>query len=135
MFVAHFEGLANVNSEEELMNLLEQRPAFNANNFVLSFNENADPQLNILVKNNDCVIHYLDSSSKYTYVSYDATYSRISNEENNEDPQFITFYITDRPEEQLIPIDYLVSINSMKKAAIEFFHTHAKPTCINWEEL
>lgn len=133
MFVAHFEGLANVNSEEELMKLLKQRPKLNANNFVLSFNETAFPQLNILVKNYNSVIYYMANNENY--VSYDESYHYVLDEGDSDANQEMFFYENADGEEIIIMKSYLISIESMKNAALEFFHTQVKPTCIGWDEL
>lgn len=50
MYADDFDGEIEIDEVDRLVEFLSRRPAFDANNFVLTFEESGFPQLNILQK-------------------------------------------------------------------------------------
>ena len=65
MYLDDFSQEYLVNSLDELEVLLRKRFLEEVNFFILTFKENGFPQLSAFVKENKCVIYYLDEQEQY----------------------------------------------------------------------
>lgn len=133
MMASDFEGLVEIDSEEDLLCFLKKRPALNANHFQLTFDQ-VPGYLDVLVKGSDCAIYYLDDPAG-VFVSYGCGYKSTVHSDDEQDEAFITFYFNACGEPLTVPRYYLIGAESMEKAAIEFSHTQARPMCIDWDDL
>ncbi|HGP0979642.1 hypothetical protein PGO14_05785 [Klebsiella aerogenes] len=125
MILHDFSGRSIVSSQTELCTLLHNRPAFNSNNFILTFNdESGFPLLNILVKNHDCVIYFLGDKGN-SYVSFC--------EGGGED--IIEFYEDESGELLEVLQMNVISDKKIMESALQFFQTKEKPDCIEWMDL
>ncbi|WP_427872992.1 Imm1 family immunity protein [Flavobacterium sp. MMS24-S5] len=128
MYAGDFEGEEIIKSEEKLQEVLRKRPAFDANNFILTFSEDGFPQLNIFVKKDICIIYYIEENSE-NFVSYD----EFEYYEHHGETEI--FYESMSGEETELSSENIVPINKMYEVATEFFVTKTRPRCIKWTEL
>ena len=69
MIANDFVNEVIINTEEDLLNFLNKRPAHNSNHFILTFNENGFPELSMFVKDDDSVIYFLGEKNGEAFVS------------------------------------------------------------------
>ena len=122
MYLDDFSQEYLVDSLEELEILLRKRFLEEVNFFILTFKENGFVQLSAFVKENKCVIYYLDEEVQY--ISKGGTEEGI--EVFVEDIHGTEVYLS---KDKVLPID------KFYKVAQSFFETQTRPDFIEWEKI
>ena len=122
MYLNDFSQEYLVNSLDELEVLLRKRFLEEVNFFILTFKENGFPQLSAFVKENKCVIYYLDEEEQYI--------SKGGIEEG------IEVFVEDiHGTEVFLSKDKVLTIDEFYRIAQSFFETQARPDFIEWEKI
>ena len=122
MYLDDFSQEYLVNSLDELEVLLRKRFLEEVNFFILTFKENGFPQLSAFVKENKCVIYYLDEQEQYI--------SKGGIEEG------IEVFVEDiHGTEVFLRKDKVLTIDEFYRIAQSFFETQARPDFIQWEKI
>lgn len=122
MYLDDFSQEYLVNSLDELEVLLRKRFLEEVNFFILTFKENGFPQLSAFVKENKCVIYYLDEEEQYI--------SKGGIEEG------IEVFVEDiHGTEVFLSKDKVLTIDEFYRIAQSFFETQARPDFIEWEKI
>lgn len=123
MFLDDFNGEVIITSTYELIESLERRYLFDSNYFILTFEESGFPQLSIFVKNDECVIYYMEINQSFISL--------------NGMPEEGTtlFYENTGGAEVELPNQSKISVDKMKEVSIEFFKQQRKPLTIEWLEI
>ena len=122
MYLDDFSQEYLVDSLDELEVLLRKRFLEEVNFFILTFKENGFPQLSVFVKENKCVIYYLDEEEQYI--------SKGGTEEG------IEVFVEDiHGTEVFLSKDKVLTIDKFYKVAQSFFKTQKKPNFIEWEKI
>ena len=122
MYLDDFSQEYLVDSLEELEILLRKRFLEEVNFFILTFKENGFPQLSAFVKENKCVIYYLDEEEQYI--------SKGGTEEG------IEVFVEDiHGTEVFLSKDKVLTIDEFYRIAQSFFETQARPDFIEWEKI
>jgi hypothetical protein len=122
MYLDDFSQEYLVNSLDELEVLLRKRFLEEVNFFILTFKENGFPQLSAFVKENKCVIYYLDEQEQYI--------SKGGIEEG------IEVFVEDiHGTEVFLSKDKVLTIDEFYRIAQSFFETQARPDFIEWEKI
>ena len=122
MYLNDFNQEYFVVSLEELEILLRKRFLEGVNFFILTFKENGFPQLSAFVKENKCVIYYLDEEEQYI--------SKGDTEEG------IEVFVEDiHGTEVFLSKDKVLTIDKFYKVAQSFFETQERPNSIEWEKI
>lgn len=124
MYLDSFCGEQKINDRSQLFSVLTERSKENANSFILTFEESGFPQLSVFIRDNSCVIYYLDDKAS-SYVSH--------NPENKKQGS-CSFYEKD---ESMIELAYECVLDSrlLNNIASIFYETKTRPMCIDWIEL
>jgi len=126
MYANDFNGEIVINTESQVVEFIRNRPAFNANQFIFTFEESGIPQLCAFVRDDYCVLYFLDSEQKGTFASYG---------DGNIMDETITFYENVHGAEVVLASTMVIKVKQMTDACTEFFKTKTRPTCIKWMEL
>ena len=122
MYLNDFSQEYLVDSFDELEILLRKRFLEEVNFFILTFKEKGFPQLSAFVKENKCVIYYLDKEEQY-----------ISKGGAGEG---IEVFVEDiHGTEVFLSKDKVLTIDEFYRIAQSFFETQARPDFIEWEEI
>lgn len=122
MYLDDFSQEYLVDSLDELEVLLRKRFLEEVNFFILTFKENGFPQLSAFVKENKCVIYYLDEQEQYI--------SKGGIEEG------IEVFVEDiHGTEVFLSKDKVLTIDEFYRIAQSFFETQARPDFIEWEKI
>ena len=122
MYLDDFSQEYLVDSLDELEVLLKKRFLEEVNFFILTFKENGFPQLSAFVKENKCVIYYLDEEEQY-----------ISKGGAGEG---IEVFVEDiHGTEVFLSKDKVLTIDEFYRIAQSFFETQVKPDFIEWEKI
>ena len=122
MYLNDFSQEYLVNSLDELEVLLRKRFLEEVNFFILTFKENGFPQLSAFVKENKCVIYYLEEEVQY-----------ISKGKASEG---IEVFVQDiYGTEVFLSKDKVLTIDEFYRIAQSFFETQVKPDFIEWEKI
>ena len=122
MYLDDFSQEYLVNSLDELEVLLRKRFLEEVNFFILTFKENGFPQLSAFVKENKCVIYYLDEQEQYI--------SKGGIDEG------IEVFVEDiHGTEVFLSKDKVLTIDEFYRIAQSFFETQARPDFIEWEKI
>ena len=122
MYLDDFSQEYLVDSLDELEVLLRKRFLEEVNFFILTFKENGFPQLSAFVKENKCVIYYLDEQEQYI--------SKGGIEEG------IEVFVEDiHGTEVFLSKDKVLTIDEFYRIAQSFFETRARPDFIEWEKI
>ena len=122
MYLDDFSQEYLVDSLEELEILLRKRCLEEVNFFILTFKEKGFPQLSAFVKENKCVIYYLDKEVQY-----------ISKGDTEED---IEVFVEDiHGTEVFLSKNKVLPIDKFYKVAQSFFETQERPNSIEWEKI
>ena len=122
MYLDDFSQEYLVDSLEELEILLRKRFLEEVNFFILTFKEKGFPQLSAFVKENKCVIYYLDEEEQYI--------SKGGTEEG------IEVFVEDiHGTEVFLSKDKVLTIDKFYKVAQFFFETQTRPDFIEWEKI
>ena len=122
MYLDDFSQEYLVDSLDELEILLRKRFLEEVNFFILTFKENGFPQLSAFVKENKCVIYYLDEGVQY-----------IS--KGNMEKGIEVFVQDIHGTELFLSKDKVMTIDKFYKVAESFFETQVKPNFIEWEKI
>lgn len=125
MYLADFNREVIVSSKEELFNCLDKRPAFNSNQFILTFNDSGFPQLSVFVKNDWYVIYYLGEEGK----------SFVSVGKEKVDGNLVTFYENIHGAEIAISSECVIGIDRLKVVVEDFFLKQERSANIGWGSL
>ncbi|MGS1049891.1 CDI system double-stranded DNA deaminase immunity protein DddI [Burkholderia glumae] len=123
MYADDFDGENDVANLDELIEFLDRRPAFNANNFTLTFEEDGFPQLNIFLKNEIAVVYYMDAGENF-----------VSRGKSQKDA-VETFYENKLGGEVKLAKSCVVGKDEAIEAAKQFFSTKKRPDVLSWDEL
>ncbi|MGN3961589.1 CDI system double-stranded DNA deaminase immunity protein DddI [Burkholderia gladioli] len=123
MYADDFDGENGVASLDDLIEFLNRKPAFNANNFTLTFEEDGFPQLNIFLKDDIAVVYYMDAGENF-----------VSQGKSQEDA-VETFYENKLGGEVKLAKSCVVSRDEAIEAAKQFFSTKKRPDVLSWDEL
>ncbi|MGN4151211.1 CDI system double-stranded DNA deaminase immunity protein DddI [Burkholderia gladioli] len=123
MYADDFDGENGVASLDDLIEFLNRKPAFNANNFTLTFEEDGFPQLNIFLKDDIAVVYYMDAGENF-----------VSQGKSQEDA-VETFYENKLGGEVKLAKSCVVSRGEAIEAAKQFFSTKKRPDVLSWDEL
>lgn len=126
MYANDFNGEIVINTELQVVEFIRNRPAFNANQFIFTFEESGVPQLCAFVRDDYCVLYFLDSEQKGTFASYG---------DDNIRDETVTFYENVHGAEVVLASTMVIRVKQMTDACIEFFKTKTRPTSIKWMEL
>ncbi|MBE9917805.1 hypothetical protein G8C92_27775 [Paenibacillus donghaensis] len=126
MYANDFNGEIVVDTESQVVEFIRNRPAFNSNQFIFTFEESGIPQLCAFVRDDYCVLYFLDSGQKGTFASYG---------DDNIRDETITFYENVHGAEVVLASTMVITVKQMTDACTEFFKTKTRPTCIKWMEL
>lgn len=126
MYANDFNGEIVIDTELQVVKFIRNRPAFNANQFIFTFEESGVPQLCALVRDDYCVLYFLDSEQKGTFASYG---------DDNVRDETVTFYENAHGAEVLLASTMVITVKQMTDACTEFFKTKTRPTGIKWMEL
>lgn len=126
MYANDFNGEIVINTESQVVEFIRNRPAFNANQFIFTFEESGVPQLCAFVRDDYCVLYFLDSEQKGTFASYG---------DDNIRDETVTFYENVHGAEVDLATTMVITVKQMTDACTEFFKTKTRPTCIKWMEL
>jgi hypothetical protein len=126
MYANDFNGEIVINTESQVVEFIRNRPAFNANQFIFTFEESGVPQLCAFVRDDYCVLYFLDSEQKGTFASYG---------DDNIRNETVTFYENVHGAEVVLASTMVITVKQMTEACTEFFKTKTRPTCIKWMEL
>ena len=122
MYLNDFSQEYLVDSLDELEVLLRKRFLEEVNFFILTFKENGFPQLSAFVKENKCVIYYLEEEVQY-----------ISKGKASEG---IEVFVQDiYKTEVFLSKDKVMTIDEFYRIAQSFFETQIKPDFIEWEKI
>ena len=122
MYLNDFSQEYLVDSLEELEILLKKRFLEEVNFFILTFKENGFPQLSAFVRENKCVIYYLEEEVQY-----------ISKGKASEG---IEVFVQDiYGTEVFLSKDKVMTIDEFYRIAQSFFETQVKPNFIEWEKI
>ena len=122
MYLNDFSQEYLVDSLDELEILLKKRFLEEVNFFILTFKENGFPQLSAFVKENKCVIYYLEEEVQY-----------ISKGKASEG---IEVFVQDiYGTEVFLSKDKVMTIDEFYRIAQSFFETQVKPDFIEWEKI
>ena len=122
MYLNDFSQEYLVDSFDELEILLRKRFLEEVNFFILTFKEKGFPQLSAFVKENKCVIYYLDKEVQYI--------SKGDTEEG------IEVFVEDiHGTEVFLSKDKVLTIDKFYKVAQFFFKTQTRPDFIEWEKI
>ena len=122
MYLDDFSQEYLVDSFDELEILLRKRFLEEVNFFILTFKEKGFPQLSAFVKENKCVIYYLDEEEQYI--------SKGGTEEG------IEVFVEDiHGTEVFLSKDKVLPIDKFYKVAQSFFKTQKRPNFIEWEKI
>ena len=122
MYLDDFSQEYLVDSLDELEVLLRKRFLEEVNFFILTFKENGFPQLSAFVKENKCVIYYLDEEVQYI--------SKGGIEEG------IEVFVEDiHGTEVFLSKNKVLPIDKFYKVAQSFFETQERPNSIDWEKI
>lgn len=122
MYLNDFSQEYLVDSLDELEVLLRKRFLEEVNFFILTFKENGFPQLSAFVKENKCVIYYLEEEVQY-----------ISKGKASEG---IEVFVQDiYGTEVFLSKDKVMTIDEFYRIAQSFFETQVKPDFIEWEKI
>ena len=124
MYINDFDGETIVNTEIEIIEILNKRPAFNSNYYIFTFNEDGFPQLTAFVKNNYCIIYYLNKDETFV--------SKNNNTENNGTE---IFYEDIKGSEIELAKENIIEISKLKECVFEYFTTAERPKLIEWDYL
>ena len=122
MYLDDFSQEYLVDSLDELEVLLRKRFLEEVNFFILTFKENGFPQLSAFVKENKCVIYYLDEEVQYI--------SKGGTEEGIE-----VFVENIHGTEVFLSKNKVLPIDMFYKVAQSFFKTQKRPNSIEWEKI
>lgn len=61
MHANDFNGERVINIESQVVEFIRNRPAFNSNQFIFTFEESGIPQLCAFVRDDYCVLYFFDS--------------------------------------------------------------------------
>jgi len=125
MIANDFEDEVIIDTEEDLLNFLDKRPAYNSNHFILTFNENGVPQLSMFVKDDYSILYFLGEKSGEAFVSCG----------NSEKCGTEIFYENTFGSSVTLASENIVSLELMIETAKQFFHTEEQPLCVEWFEL
>ncbi|GKS12434.1 hypothetical protein YDYSY3_34340 [Paenibacillus chitinolyticus] len=126
MYANDFNGEIVVNTESQVAEFIRNRPAFNANQFIFTFEESSISRLCAFVRDDYCVLYFLDSEQKGTFASHGDDDIR---------DETITFYENVHGAEVVLASTMVITVKQMNDACTEFFKTKTRPTCIRWIEL
>jgi len=126
MYANDFNGEIVVKTELQLAEFIRNRPAFNANQFIFTFEESGNSQLCAFVRDDYCVLYFLDSEQKVTFASHGD--GKIRDETS-------TFYENVHGAEVVLASIMVITVKQMNDACTEFFKTRTRPTCMKWIEL
>jgi hypothetical protein len=121
LFLDDFDGEIVTNFQKEIIEIIKKRPAFNSNHFIFTFAENGFPQLTAFVKNDYCIIYYLDKN--ITLVS----------KGNNKGLE--TFYENKNGATLELAKENIISVEYLKECVLEYFATNECPKCIEWRKI
>jgi len=122
MYLNDFSQEYLVDSFDELEILLRKRFLEEVNFFILTFTKKGFPQLSAFVKENKCVIYYLDEEEQYI--------SKGGIEEG------IEVFVEDiHGTEVFLSKDKVLTIDKFYKVAQFFFKTQTRPDFIEWEKI
>ena len=122
MYLNDFSQEYLVDSLDELEILLKKRFLEEVNFFILTFKENGFPQLSAFVRENKCVIYYLEEEVQY-----------ISKGKASEG---IEVFVQDiYGTEVFLSKDKVMTIDEFYRIAQSFFETQVKPDFIEWEKI
>jgi hypothetical protein len=122
MFVDDFDGETIINSQEELIEIIKKRPALDSNHFIFTFAEDGFPQLAAFVRNDDCVLYYLDKGGSFASAGKNKTGAEI-------------FYENKTGAEVELARGMIVPAERLTYCAAEYFATRERPQCIEWMSL
>ena len=105
------------------MATINRRPAFEANNLVLTNEEGGFPQLNIFAKDDIAVVCYMDDGENFV--------SKGTDESGGTEK----FYENKLGGEVILSADCIVGKDEMLEASRQFFLTGKRPDCLSWTEL
>ena len=121
MYLNDFSQEYLVDSLDELEVLLRKRFLEEVNFFILTFKENGFPQLSAFVKENKCVIYYLE---EVQYIS------------KGKASEGIEVFVEDiHGTEVFLSKDKVLTIDEFYRIAQFFFETQARPDFIEWEKI
>ena len=124
MYINDFDGETIVNTEIEIIEILNKRPVFNSNYYIFTFNEGGFPQLTAFVKNKYCIIYYLNKDETFV--------SKNNNTENNGTE---IFYENIKGSEIELAKENIIEISKLKECVFEYFTTAERPKLIEWDYL
>ncbi|MBV6715900.1 hypothetical protein KV564_19795 [Paenibacillus chitinolyticus] len=58
MYASDFNGEIVIDTESQVVEFIRNRPAFNANQIIFTFNESGIPQLCAFIRDDYCVLHF-----------------------------------------------------------------------------
>ncbi|WP_175691757.1 hypothetical protein [Burkholderia anthina] len=119
MYVDDFDGEIEVDSVEMLMAVVNRRPAFEANNFVLTNGVGEFPQLNIFARRDIVVVYYMDDGENFV--------SKGTDESGGTEK----FYENKLGGEVILSTDCVVGKDEMLEASRQFFLTGKRPDCLS----
>ena len=122
MYLDDFSQEYLVDSLDELEVLLKKRFLEEVNFFILTFKENGFPQLSAFVKENKCVIYYLDEEEQYISKGGAGEGIEVFVEDIHGTEVFLS-------KNKVLPID------KFYKVAQSFFETQERPNSIEWEKI
>ena len=125
MIANDFEDEVIIDTEEDLLNFLNKRPAYNSNHFILTFNENGFPQLSMFVKDDYSILYFLGEKSGEAFVSC----------RNSEKCGTEIFYENTFGSSVTLASENIVSLELMIETAKQFLRTKEQPLCVEWFEL
>ncbi|WP_414439214.1 hypothetical protein AB4851_13235 [Burkholderia sp. 22PA0099] len=123
MYADDFDGEIEIDNLNELVEFLHKKPAFDSNNFTLTFEDDGFPQLNIFTKNEIAVVYYMDAGENF-----------VSQGESLVDG-VETFYENKLGGEVQLSKSCVVSKKAMIEGATQFFSTKQRPDSLSWDEL
>ena len=122
MYLDDFSQEYLMDSLDELEVLLRKRFLEEVNFFILTFKENGFPQLSAFVKENKCVIYYLDEEEQYI--------SKGGTEEG------IEVFVEDiHGTEVFLSKNKVLPIDKFYKVVQSFFETQERHNSIEWEKI
>lgn len=129
MTVSHLGGIISCHNYNDLKNALMIRYGAGLNMFIIGSDDDQPyPCLNVGVNNQYANVVYLpnDDSAGFQSLATDI------NLDLNQNTMFCMGFVTELFE---CSNEYVISFEKALDAAIEFFQTGMKPTCIEWLEL
>lgn len=127
MIIKHFGGIETAEKFEDVCEVLHKRYGNDVNEFWITYDNQENPCLAILVKKELANVTYFPDAESLGFQSVGTP--------NGFNPDEFSVFYTNTPEEEIeISNSAIITFGDAMQAALDFFRSPKLPSCIKWSE-